>query len=89
MGGWDLYFFIRIFSKKVVTEYAFAGNLLILVNQSRTQGPLEVIPYQSKVLRMVSSAESPGIDKSGNGSGWMGGGCGGWGGGGYFYHLRD
>jgi hypothetical protein len=67
VGGWDL-FFIKILAK-VLTEYVFAGNLLILVNQGRVQGPL----YQSKFLRIVSSAESPGIDKSGNGSGWMGG----------------
>jgi hypothetical protein len=66
--------FFRILAK-VLTEYptSLQGNLLILVNESRTQGPLKVIPNQSKVLRMISSAESPGIDKSGNGSRWMGG----------------
>jgi hypothetical protein len=58
VGGWDLYFYPD-FIKKVLTEYAFAGNLLILVNQGGVQGPLN----QSKVLRMISSAESPGIDQ--------------------------
>ncbi len=71
MGGWDLYFYQDL--AKVLTEYVFAGNLLILVNQSRTQGPLKVIPIQSKVLRMFSSAESPGIDQSWQGPGWVDG----------------
>jgi hypothetical protein len=61
-GG--IYIFNQILAK-VLTEYAFAGNLLILINQSRTPGLLKVMPYQSKVLKMISSAESPAIDQSG------------------------
>jgi hypothetical protein len=94
VGGWDLYFYPDFSISSHRIPYVFAGNLLILV---------KVIPNQSKVLRMISSAESPGInqgrvqaflpplgltkpgcrmppceespgiDKSGNGSGWMGG----------------
>ncbi len=64
---------LKVLINQKFSEWSLVRNLLVLINQGRVQAFLPPQGLTKPGRRMPPCEESPGIDKSGNGSGWMGG----------------